>query len=156
MYWTLVDNFEWNFAWELRFGLYEWHPDMGMERKFRSNAKVRSPHLEHPVSWPAVDHFGFEISLLRATFPTNESCPPLILEKAMAACGCANLGHRLQDHRFLTWSSSGFRFELQGRSTDQSQSRHQCLQEKWSVVTVRRLVAVVFLCLESKGECRRG
>lgn len=41
MYWTLVDNFEWNFAWELKFGLYEWNPDMGMERRLRDGAKVR-------------------------------------------------------------------------------------------------------------------
>ena len=41
MYWTLIDNFEWNFAWELKFGLYEWNPDMGMERRLRDGAKVR-------------------------------------------------------------------------------------------------------------------
>lgn len=40
MYWTLVDNFEWNFAWELKFGIYEWNPDMGMERKLRKGAKA--------------------------------------------------------------------------------------------------------------------
>lgn len=41
MYWTLIDNFEWNFAWELKFGIYEWNPDMGMERKLRKGAEVR-------------------------------------------------------------------------------------------------------------------
>ena len=40
MYWTLIDNFEWNFAWELKFGIYEWNPDMGMQRKLRNGAKV--------------------------------------------------------------------------------------------------------------------
>lgn len=40
MYWTLVDNFEWNFAWELKFGIYEWNPDMGMQRKLRNGAKA--------------------------------------------------------------------------------------------------------------------
>lgn len=40
MYWTLIDNFEWNFAWELKFGIYEWNPDMGMERKLRKGAEA--------------------------------------------------------------------------------------------------------------------
>ena len=48
MYWTLVDNFEWNFAWELKFGLYEWNPDMGMERRLRDGAKVTIPWLHGP------------------------------------------------------------------------------------------------------------
>lgn len=45
MYWTLIDNFEWNFAWELKFGIYEWNPDMGMERRLRDGAKVRQSLL---------------------------------------------------------------------------------------------------------------
>ena len=48
MYWTLVDNFEWNFAWELKFGLYEWNPDMGMERRLRDGAKVTNPSCTGP------------------------------------------------------------------------------------------------------------
>lgn len=40
MYWTLIDNFEWNFAWELKFGIYEWNPDEGQERRLREGAKV--------------------------------------------------------------------------------------------------------------------
>ena len=40
MYWTLIDNFEWNFAWKLKFGLYEWNPEMGATRRLRDGAKV--------------------------------------------------------------------------------------------------------------------
>jgi beta-glucosidase/6-phospho-beta-glucosidase/beta-galactosidase len=39
-YWTLIDNYEWNFAWELKFGIYEWNPSMGMERRLRKGAEV--------------------------------------------------------------------------------------------------------------------
>lgn len=55
MYWTLVDNFEWNFAWELKFGIYEWNPDMGMERRLRNGAKAcPSAYLNHSLpSWHA-------------------------------------------------------------------------------------------------------
>ncbi len=41
MYWTLIDNFEWNFAWKLKFGLYEWSPEMGATRRLRNGAKAR-------------------------------------------------------------------------------------------------------------------
>jgi hypothetical protein len=40
-YWTLIDNFEWNFAWELKFGLYEWNDDGSQERRLREGAKAR-------------------------------------------------------------------------------------------------------------------
>ncbi|CAL8471442.1 g10984 [Coccomyxa elongata] len=39
-YWTLVDNFEWNFAWELKFGLYEWNDDGTQRRTLRNGAKT--------------------------------------------------------------------------------------------------------------------
>ncbi len=41
-YWTLIDNFEWNFAWELKFGLYEWNDDGTQRRRLRDGAKVCS------------------------------------------------------------------------------------------------------------------
>ncbi|CAL5224317.1 g6984 [Coccomyxa viridis] len=39
-YWTLLDNFEWNFAFELKFGLYEWVDNGKQERKLREGAKT--------------------------------------------------------------------------------------------------------------------
>ncbi|KAK9840609.1 hypothetical protein WJX81_004313 [Elliptochloris bilobata] len=38
-YWTLIDNFEWNFAFELKFGLYEWNDDGTQRRRLRDGAK---------------------------------------------------------------------------------------------------------------------
>ena len=46
-YWTLIDNFEWNFAWELKFGLYEWNDDGTQRRRLRDGAKVGSPARPH-------------------------------------------------------------------------------------------------------------
>ncbi|CAD7701590.1 unnamed protein product [Ostreobium quekettii] len=41
MYWTLVDNLEWNFGYKYRFGLYRWDPDVGgVDRQLRESAKV--------------------------------------------------------------------------------------------------------------------
>jgi hypothetical protein len=37
---ALSFNAEWNFAWELKFGIYEWNPSMGMERRLRKGAEV--------------------------------------------------------------------------------------------------------------------
>ena len=46
-YWTLIDNFEWNFAWELKFGLYEWNDDGTQRRRLRDGAKVGSSARAH-------------------------------------------------------------------------------------------------------------
>ena len=45
MYWTLVDNFEWAFAYELKFGLYEFSPEWGdsAKRRLKNGSKVFPP-----------------------------------------------------------------------------------------------------------------
>ncbi len=42
MYWTLVDNFEWAFAYELKFGLYEFNPEWNdpAKRRLKEGSKV--------------------------------------------------------------------------------------------------------------------
>ena len=51
-YWTLIDNFEWNFAWELKFGLYEWNDDGTQKRRLRDGAKVGSCLCQlHACPW---------------------------------------------------------------------------------------------------------
>lgn len=42
MYWTLIDNWEWAFAYELKFGLYEFDPtsDDPSNRRLKDGAKV--------------------------------------------------------------------------------------------------------------------
>ncbi|KAL3135656.1 hypothetical protein ABBQ38_006135 [Trebouxia sp. C0009 RCD-2024] len=46
MYWTLVDNFEWAFAYELKFGLYEFNPEWGdtSKRRLKEGSKVIKKH----------------------------------------------------------------------------------------------------------------
>lgn len=40
-YWTLLDNFEWTFAYDLKFGLYKWdRGDPAGKRTLRNGAKV--------------------------------------------------------------------------------------------------------------------
>ena len=40
MYWTLIDNFEWNFAFELKFGLYSYDDDEPKTRHKRQGSEV--------------------------------------------------------------------------------------------------------------------
>lgn len=40
MYWTLIDNYEWNFAFELKFGLYSYDDDEAKTRHKRKGAEA--------------------------------------------------------------------------------------------------------------------
>lgn len=44
MYWTLIDNWEWAFAYELKFGLYEFDPENPdpSNRRLKNGAEVCS------------------------------------------------------------------------------------------------------------------
>lgn len=50
MYWTLVDNFEWAFAYELKFGLYEFNPEWNdpAKRRLKEGSKVCQEPMSHP------------------------------------------------------------------------------------------------------------
>lgn len=47
MYWTLVDNWEWAFAYELKFGLFEFNPSDGdpAKRRLKDGAEVTAMTL---------------------------------------------------------------------------------------------------------------
>ena len=51
-YWTLVDNFEWAFAYELKFGLYEFNPEWGdtSQRRLKDGSKVSCKHLSMHIT----------------------------------------------------------------------------------------------------------
>ncbi len=51
MYWTLVDNFEWAFAYELKFGLYEFNPEWNdpAKRRLKEGSKVCHAPTSHPT-----------------------------------------------------------------------------------------------------------
>lgn len=79
MYWTLVDNFEWAFAYELKFGLYEFNPEWGdpAKRRLKEGSKVGHAHDHYlfkptQVSWNVVCtvsilcHFSVTISAYKA------------------------------------------------------------------------------------------
>lgn len=40
LYWTLMDNFEWNFAWTPKFGLYAWDRSTPRDRVLREGSKA--------------------------------------------------------------------------------------------------------------------
>ena len=50
MYWTLVDNFEWAFAYELKFGLYEFNPEWNdpAKRRLKEGSKVCHAFMSYP------------------------------------------------------------------------------------------------------------
>ncbi len=55
MYWTLIDNYEWNFAFELKFGLYSFDEDEAKTRHKRKGAEVHSPPPPPPPPPPPGD-----------------------------------------------------------------------------------------------------
>jgi beta-glucosidase/6-phospho-beta-glucosidase/beta-galactosidase len=45
-YWTLLDDYEFNYGYDLKFGLYAWDPkDTDSRRTERAGAKVSIPSL---------------------------------------------------------------------------------------------------------------
>ena len=62
MYWTLIDNYEWNFAFELKFGLYSYDDDEAKTRHKRKGAEVCNLSLPH--------HSLFQASLAESGLPS--------------------------------------------------------------------------------------
>jgi beta-glucosidase len=59
-HWSLVDNFEWNEGWKLRFGLYELDPHT-QKRSPRLSARLyRDIVTQNAISDSALEHFGRE------------------------------------------------------------------------------------------------
>jgi beta-glucosidase len=59
-HWSLVDNFEWNEGWKLRFGLYEIDPRT-QKRSPRMSARLyRDIVTQNSISDYALEHFGRE------------------------------------------------------------------------------------------------
>jgi beta-glucosidase len=59
-HWSLVDNFEWNEGWKLRFGLYEIDPK-SQKRSARLSARLyRDIVTQNSISDVTLEHFGRE------------------------------------------------------------------------------------------------
>jgi beta-glucosidase len=57
-HWSLVDNFEWNEGWRLRFGLYEIDPKT-QRRSARLSARLyREIVTQNGISEEALEHYG--------------------------------------------------------------------------------------------------
>jgi beta-glucosidase len=57
-HWSLVDNFEWNEGWKLRFGLYEIDP-RSQKRSARLSARLyRDIVTQNSISDETLEHFG--------------------------------------------------------------------------------------------------
>jgi hypothetical protein len=78
---------QWNFAWDLKFGLYEWNDDGTQRRTLRNGAKVRSapPSLiaqcAHPIlqpSSPVFRHCMSQAAMITALKKTAKFCNPYL------------------------------------------------------------------------------
>ncbi len=49
MYWTLIDNFEWQFGFGQKFGVYAWRGDDGQRREPRASAALLKRWFERLV-----------------------------------------------------------------------------------------------------------
>ncbi|TAK14799.1 MAG: glycoside hydrolase family 1 protein [Anaerolineae bacterium] len=60
-HWTLVDNFEWDAGWKLRFGLYELDPETQARRKRRSAGLYEAVCKTNSLSSAMVREFAPEV-----------------------------------------------------------------------------------------------